>query len=57
MLKNPHKISFMTEMATDETGITPAFADFQKYLTEDQELREVVITFIIQRSTYFYFTT
>ena len=41
----------MAEMATDETGITPIFADFQKYLTADQELREVVITFILQRST------
>ena len=41
----------MAEMATDETGITPIFADFQKYLTADQELREVVNTFILQRST------
>ena len=41
----------MAEMATNETGITPIFADFQKYLTADQELREVVNTFILQRST------
>lgn len=41
----------MAEMATDETGITPIFADFQKYLTADQELREVVVTFILQHYT------
>jgi hypothetical protein len=49
--KNIKIYSVMAEMATDETGITPIFADFQKYLTADQELREVVITFILQRST------
>ena len=55
--KKPIKIySVMAEMATDETGITPIFADFQKYLTADQELREVVNTFILQRNFHYYST-